>query len=99
MREVVFYAFKVKIQAFGFNSLSYNCLELIVTICFFINTYTFEYVWSILLIIASRGGLVVVDTALLYKGRVVVPATGISVTLANLCCVHQDQTWVARVEQ
>ena len=41
---------------------------------------------------ASRGGLVVVDSALLFKGRVVVPAAGRSATLANLHRAHQGQT-------
>ena len=41
---------------------------------------------------ASREGLVVVGTTLLFHGRVVVLAAGRSVTLANLHRAHQGQT-------
>ena len=49
---------------------------------------------------ATQGGLVVVDTALLFKGRVVVPAAGRSSTLANLHRAHQGQTnMLARAQE
>ena len=49
---------------------------------------------------ASQGGLVVVDTSLLFRGRVVVPAVGRSATLANLHREHQGQTnMLARAQE
>ena len=39
-----------------------------------------------------RGGLGIVFTPLLFKGRVAVPATGRSATLANLQRAHQGHT-------
>ena len=46
---------------------------------------------SVLPWFALRGGLGVVDTALMYKGRMVVPAAGRSATLANLQHAHHGQ--------
>ena len=42
----------------------------------------------------------VVDTALLYKRRVVIPAAGRSLTLANTHAAHQRQTdMLARAQE
>ena len=57
--------------------------------------------WApVLPLFALRGGLVVVDTALLYKGIMVVPASGRSATLANLHPANQGQTkMLARAQE